>query len=411
MGFAAVVVTGCGVVSPLGNDVETFWKSLCEGKSGVRPISRFDVSGLPVRIAAQAEEPDFGETVPRKELARLPRFARYALWAALKARESAGLGEGCGLDPKRAGAMIGSGLGGMEWFDDASNALRARGPGRVSPFFIPNAIANCASGAVSLRLGWRGPNWSAVSACATGNHNIVCAADQIRAGRADVMLAGASEEGVCPVALAGFSSMRALSTRNDEPGRASRPFDRDRDGFVLGEGAAVLVLEREDHARARGARILARLAGCGTGADAWHPTAPDPEGVGAEEAMRLALREAGIGPGEVGLVSAHGTSTPLGDLAEARAIRRLFRGERPRVNAAKSMLGHALAAGSALEAVACVLSLRDGILHPNPTLETPDPEIDLDLVGREAVREPVRFVLSNAFGFGGHNSSLLFARV
>ena len=405
-----VVVTGLGVVSPLGNDPETLWNALLRGESAAAPVSRFDASEYPVRIAAEVDDAPLGALFSPKETKRLPRFVRYGVAAALRCLENAGL-KPSDVDPDRAGAMVGSGLGGMDLFMENMAALRDRGPSRVSPFFIPGTIVNSASGEISLRTGWRGPNWSVVSACASGNHAIMAACDQIRAGRADVMLAGASEEGVSPVALSGFCAMRALSARNDDPARASRPFDRDRDGFLLGEGAAALCLESADHARARGARPLAVLAGCGASADAWHPAAPRPDGAGALRAMRAALRDAGLEPGDVDVVNAHGTSTPAGDLAEGRALVELFGERQPVLNATKAMLGHALGASSALEAVVSVLTLRDGKVHPSVNLDRPEFEGILRYAPPRAEALAARTVLSNGFGFGGHNSSLLFARV
>jgi 3-oxoacyl-[acyl-carrier-protein] synthase II len=405
-----VVITGMGVVTPIGCDIPTFWRRLVAGESGVGVIDRFDLGDLPVRIAALVKDFEPEAFLDRKEIRRTDRFVQYALAASQMAYDDAGFRSP--PDGERFGVFIGSGLGGLETMLSNYDTLQERGHRRVSPFMVPMMIGNMASGEVSIRFGAKGPSGTPVSACATGNNAIGDAFRLIRTGVTDVMLAGGAEAVVHPLALAGFASMRALSTRNDEPERASRPFDRDRDGFVMGEGAGVMVLEELEHARRRGARILAELVGFGQSSDAYHATAPDPAGEGAARAMRLALADAGLAPEEVDYVNAHATGTDLGDVAETGALKTVF-GEhayRLAVSANKSMLGHLLGAAGGVEAIATVLTIVHGIIPPTINLDAPDDLCDLDYVPNVARKQEVNVALSNGFGFGGHNAVLLFRR-
>jgi 3-oxoacyl-[acyl-carrier-protein] synthase II len=406
-----VVITGMGVVSPLGNTPETYFSNLVAGKSGVSNITRFDTSAYTVHFAGEVKEFDASPYFEAKELGRTSRYIQYAVHAAVTAVENAGL-KNDKLDVTRAGMIIGSGMGGIEVFTENAGALETKGPKRVSPFFIPMAITNMGSGMAAMRLGWRGPNWSVSSACATGNHALATAADQIRLGRADVMLAGGAEESVCAASLAGFSNMRALSRRNDSPATASRPFDRDRDGFVLGEGAGVLVLESREHAVARGARILGTLRGYGSSCDAYHMSAPLESGEGVMLAIEAALKEAGVRKEDIGVVNAHATSTPLGDVAEMKAVRKVFGNhlDAMKVHSTKSMIGHLLGGASAVEAIALVMTLNSGKVHPTMNVENQDPEIDVDCSPNKASTTTARFGISNSFGFGGHNSCVVIEK-
>ncbi|HKP97891.1 MAG TPA: beta-ketoacyl-ACP synthase II [Fibrobacteria bacterium] len=406
-----VVITGMGLASPVGHTPETFFANLLEGKSGVSNITRFDTSAYAVHFAGEIKEFDGSRWFDAKELGRTSRYIQYIVHAALHAVESAGLNQGK-LDVTRAGMVLGSGMGGIEVFTENAAALETKGPKRVSPFFIPMSITNMGSGMVAMRLGWRGPNWSVSSACATGNHAFSTASDQIRMGRADVMLAGGSEEAVCAASLAGFASMRALSRRNDDPATASRPFDSDRDGFVLGEGAGVLVLEAREHAERRGAKILGVLRGFGNSCDAYHISAPLETGDGVCQAVEAALREAGVDKSEIGVVNAHATSTPLGDVAEVRAMTKVFGPhlKRMKVHSTKSMTGHLLGGASAIEAIALVMTLNSGDVHPTLNVMNQDPEIDIDCVPNKKSRTNARFGISNSFGFGGHNSCIVIEK-
>lgn len=411
-GVKEVVVTGYGLVSALGNDPDTVWQRLLAGESGISKIDRFDLTDCTSQIGGQVRDFDPTAYIDPRDLRRMPRYIQYAVYSALKAAEMAGLSDSTALDKSRAGVVIGSGMGGMEIFHDTSSTLVARGPRRVSPFFVPTVIANMIPGEVSMRLGWSGPNWSAVSACATSNHNIISAIDQIRSGRADVMLAGGSEEGVCQIALAGFCTMKALSTRNDEPHRASRPFDRDRDGFVIAEGGAVLCLESREHAEARGAKILGRILGVGVSGDAYHMSQPREDGAGVMAAMEMALADAGLTIDDISYINTHGTSTPLGDVAECTAIQRLFgeKSKQLKINSTKSMTGHALGAAAGIEAIVVLKSLQDQKLHPTINVEHQDEKITLDVCANRAVDWKMDYAFSNSFGFGGHNSTLLLGR-
>ncbi|HEY8498021.1 MAG TPA: beta-ketoacyl-ACP synthase II [Limnochordales bacterium] len=406
-----VVVTGMGVVSPVGIGLDAFWSALVEGRPGVGPITRFDASGLDCRIAAEVRDFDPERFMDRKEARRTDRFAQFALAASLMAIQDAGLEDRVPLGD-RAGAVIGSGIGGMDTWESGHRTLLERGPGRVSPFTVPMMIPNMAAGLVSIRFGLRGPNRCTVSACASGADAIGDAFRIVQRGDADVMLAGGAEAAITPFAIAAFAAARSLSTRNDDPPRASRPFDRDRDGFVMGEGAGILVLESLEHARARGARIHAEIVGYGATADAFHITQPAPEGRGAARAMQAALQDAGLEPEAVGYINAHGTSTEYNDWYETVAIKQVF-GEhawRIPISSTKSMTGHLLGAAGGVEAIASVLTIERGVIPPTINLEHPDPRCDLDYVPNRARPARVDVALSNSFGFGGHNAVLVFRR-
>ena len=406
-----VVVTGLGVVTPLGNAASAFWTAVCEGRSGIGPITHFDPKRLDARIAGEVKGFDPLRVIEKKELKKLDLFIQYAISAGVDAVADAGL-DFAQVDPVRAGALIGSGIGGIQAILEWHSVLLEKGPGRISPFFIPSLIVNMASGQLSMRYKLKGPNSAVVTACATGNHAIGDAFKIIQRGDADVMLAGGSEAIIAELPIAGFCSMKALSTRNDEPERASRPFDADRDGFVTGEGAGVLVLESLEHARRREARIYAEVVGYGMTADAYHMTAPDPEGDGATRAMAGALHDGGLAPEEVGYINAHGTSTPYNDRTETLAIKRVFGDHAYRipVSATKSMIGHLLGAAGGVEAIVTVLALHHGVLPPTINYQKPDPDCDLDYVPNVARKVQVDAALSNGFGFGGTNATLAFRR-
>ena len=410
-GKTRVVVTGLGAVTPLGNSVPEYWRAICEGRSGVGPITRFDPKRLDCRIAAEVKGFDPLKVIEKKELKKLDLFIQYAIAAGVEAVESAKI-DFSQVDPTRAGALIGSGIGGILSILEWHKVLLEKGPSRVSPFFVPSLIVNMASGQLSIRYKLKGPNSSVVTACATGNHAIGDAFRIIQRGEADLMVAGGSEAIIDELPIGGFAQMKALSTRNDEPTRASRPFDADRDGFVPGEGAGVVVLESLECARRRGARIHAELVGYGMTADAYHMTAPDPDGDGAVRAMAGALRDGGLRPEDVGYINAHGTSTPYNDKTETLAIKQVF-GEHARrlaVSSTKSMTGHLLGAAGGIEAIVTVLALQHGLLPPTINYETPDPECDLDYVPNAARKAEVDAALSNGFGFGGTNATLAFRR-
>lgn len=403
-----VVITGAGVVSPLGNSVAEFWAGLCEGRSGVCRINCFDATDYGSQIAGQAED-CAPAGMSAKDLRRRDRYTRFALYAADQAWHQAGL-DVKGANPERCGAIVGSGVGGFDTIQEQVTVLVQRGPRRVSPLLAPMALVNMASSEICIRLGLQGPNRAVVTACATGNHCIADASDVIRMGKADVMLAGGSEATIVPICVAGFSSMKALSRRNDEPEKASRPFDADRDGFVMGEGAGILVLESEDHARARGAEILGEVAGYAESCDAFHVTAPREDGSGAARAMRSALDDARVDAEAIGYFNAHGTSTKYNDIAESRALHTVFGASMPPVSSTKSMIGHLLGAAGAVEAIATLLTIREGVIPPSINYETPDPECPVNIVANEAREADVAIAMSNSLGFGGHNSSLILKR-
>ncbi|MGH7725755.1 MAG: beta-ketoacyl-ACP synthase II [Candidatus Eiseniibacteriota bacterium] len=407
-----VVITGMGVISPLGHDVETFWSKLVGGTSGVGPITRFDASGFATRIAAEVKDFDPTVYMDRKEAKRNDRFVQLGIAAAHQAVKAAGL-DIPALDPNRIGVIVGSGIGGIETFENQHTTLLERGPDRVSPFFIPMMISNMASGQISIALGAKGPNFTTVSACTSSANALGEAMRALQHDDADVVISGGTEATVTPMAIGGFCAMKAMSTRNDEPTRASRPFDRERDGFVMGEGAAILVLERADHAAKRGAKVVCELAGYGATGDAFHITAPSPDGDGAMRAMQKALEDAGMRPEEVTYVNAHGTSTPHNDRIETVAVKRLL-GEHARnvmLASTKSMTGHLLGAAGALEAVVSALVIARGVVPPTINHEYPDPECDLDCVPNQARTVHVTAALSNSLGFGGHNGTLAFRAV
>ena len=402
-----VFVTGAGVVSPVGNNVEDCWRNLVEGKSGAGPITRFDASDYETRFACEVKDFSIDGVLDRKDAKRMDRFVQYAVVASHEALRSAGLGENR-PDAERIGVIVGSGIGGMETFEEQHANMLQKGHRRVSPFFIPMMISDMAAGQVSIQFGLKGPNFATVSACASGAHAIGEALRLLRAGDADVILAGGAEATITPMAVAGFGNMRALSTRNDDPQHASRPFDVGRDGFVIGEGAGMLVLETEDHAKARGATLICELAGYGASGDAYHITAPCVDGEGAARAMKRALADAEMRGEEVGYINAHGTSTPAGDPIEVTAVKSVFcdHARKLCMGSTKSMTGHLLGAAGGLEAVVCALALQRGVVPPTINLDTPDPQCDLDLVPNTARNVKLKAVLSNSFGFGGHNVSL-----
>lgn len=406
------VVTGLGVVTPLGRPVDQFWERLVRGESGVGPISLFDVSGYRVQFGGQVHWVAENEGIAGpKELKRLDRFTQFAIAAAKDAVADSRI-DFSTEDPFRCGVVIGSGIGGLWEFEVQEERLLHKGIDKVSPFTIPKLMVNSASGHVSSLYGIKGPNFAVATACASAANSIGSALRAIQCGDADVMITGASEAALTPIGLAGFQNMRALSFRADDPRRASRPFDAERDGFVLSEGAGVVVIEAEEHARARGARVYAELRGYGASGDAGHITQPDDEGRGAARAMEMALADAGLGPADVSYINAHGTSTPLGDQAETRAVKRVFgdHARRVAISSTKSQLGHTLGASGGIELVVCALAMDRGVIPPTINLEHPDPECDLDYVPVVARRARVDVAMSNSFGFGGHNASLVLAR-
>jgi 3-oxoacyl-[acyl-carrier-protein] synthase II len=408
-----VVVTGLGALTPLGNTVASSWAGILDGRSGVRRIDRFDVSTMASQIAATLSDFDAAQFIPAKEIKKMEPFIHYGIAAAVEAIEDAGLISDS-LNYDRVGTLIGSGIGGLEGIERNTMTLEHQGARRVSPFFVPGAIVNMVSGQLSIRYGFRGPNLATVTACAAGTHSIGQAARLIAYGDADVMIAGGAEGAVSPLGVAGFSAARALSTRNDDPEHASRPWDKDRDGFILGEGAGVLVLESLAHAKARGAKIYGELIGFGMSADAYHMTAPSSDGDGARRCMLAAMQDAKVNPEEIGYVNAHGTSTPAGDQAEVAALHATF-GEyakRCPVSSTKSMTGHLLGAAGGIEAVFSLLALRDQVLPPTINLDEPSEGCDLDFVPHTARQvSGLDVVMSNSFGFGGTNGTLIFRRL
>lgn len=408
-GDARVVVTGLGMISPLGLDTEETWKNLLAGTSGVTRITRFDPTLFSTQIAAEVHGFDPGNYMDRKDAKRNDRFVQLGVAAAKQSLVSAALDLQT-MDPDRVGVIIGSGIGGIETFEAQHKVLLDRGPDRVSPFFIPMMISNMASGQVSIHIGARGPNFTTVSACTSSASALGEALRLLQHDDADIILAGGTEATITPMSFAGFCSMKAMSTRNEEPQRASRPFDRDRDGFVMGEGAAVVVLERLEHAKKRGAPILCEFAGYGATADAYHITSPTPDGDGAARCMERALEDGELAPGEIQYINAHGTSTPPNDRTETRAVKHVF-GEhayRLMLASTKSMTGHLLGAAGAMEAAVCVLVITRGVVPPTINYENPDPECDLDCVPNQAREMRVTAALSNSMGFGGHNATLAF---
>lgn len=405
------MVTGMGVVTPLGHDLATFWDNIISGRSGVGRITSFDASEFTTQIAAEVRDFDPTQFMTGREAQRMDRFAQFAVAAAKMAMENASL-EITPENAERVGVLIGSGIGGIQTIERQYDVLAERGPGRISPFFIPMLIADMASGQVSILFGAKGPNTTVVTACATGTHAIGDAFHIIRRGDADVMICGGSEAPMCRLGLGGFCAARALSTRNDEPEKASRPFDADRDGFVMGEGAGVLILESLDSALARGAPIAAEVVGYGMTGDAHHITAPPPDGDGAARSMAMAIRSAGIEPREIDYINAHGTSTRPNDPIETLAIKRVLgdHAYRVAISSTKSMTGHLLGAAGAVEAIISILAIQTSTVPPTINLDNPDPECDLDYTPNRAVKRPVRYAMSNSFGFGGHNATVVLKR-
>ena len=406
-----VVITGMGAITPVGNDVQTFWESLKAGECGIGPITKFDVSDYKVKLAAEVKDFDVTQYVDKREARRMDLNCHFALAAAQQAVEQAGLKEG-NFDPYRTGVIYGSGVGGLAVAEEEIPKLNEKGPGRVSPLCIPEMIANMAAAYISMRFGFKGENFCPISACATANHSIGEAMRAIRHGYQDIVLCGGTENGIIPIALAGFSNMKALHT-GDDPSCASIPFDARRSGFVMGEGAGCLVLESLSHAEARGATILAEVAGYGASGDAYHITSPAPDGEAAAHAIRGAIEDAGLAPADVDYINAHGTSTPLNEKYETIAIKKAFgdAAYKVKISSTKSMTGHLLGGAAAVEAIACVMAIREGIIPPTIGYQEPDPECDLDITPNEAVRMPVNVAISNSLGFGGHNACILFKKV
>ena len=405
-----VVVTGLGMVTPLGLDVASNWDALTHGRSGIRRITRFDPAPYETQIAGEVEGFEPTSYMDRKEVRRTDRFTHLAVGAATQALKDAGLEKG--VDPERCGTAIATGVGGLETLIKEVLLMEEKGPSRLSPFLVPMLMANAASAQVSMQFGLKGPSLTHVSACASSSHAIGECGEIIRRGQADVMVAGGSEAAVLPLAIGAFSTMHAMSRRNDDPQRASRPFDKDRDGFVLSEGSAVVILEERERAVARGARIYGELVGYGATADAYHITSPSPEGEGNARAMRQALGQAGLKPTDIDYINAHGTSTQPNDREETAAIKQVFgdHAYKLMVSSTKSMSGHLLGAAGAFEAIACLLALREGCIPPTINYTTPDPALDLDYVPNEARAKTIRTALSNSMGFGGHNASIIFTR-
>ncbi len=404
-----VVVTGLGMITPLGASLQTSWDGLLAGQSGIGPITTFDTEGYPVRFGGAVPEFDISDYLSPKEARRMDGFIQFGLVTGIQAMSDAGL-EVTDENRHRIGVAVGSGIGGIVTIETCYDVLLNRGPGRVSPFFVPSCIINMVAGHLSIMFGLQGPNIAITTACTTGTHNIGFAARLIASGDADAMLAGGAEKSTSPTTMAGFAAMKALSTRNDDPQKASRPWDKDRDGFVLSDGSAVLVLEEYEHAKKRGAKIYCELAGFGMSADASHMTSPAENGAGAVRAMDNALTDAGLDPSEIGYINAHGTSTPLGDVAETVAIKTSMgaHAQDVSISSTKSMIGHALGAAGSIEAVISVLSLHHQVVPPTINLDNPDPECDLDYVPNTARELEFSAALSNSFGFGGTNGTLIF---
>ena len=403
-----VVITGLGVLSPIGNNVDEYWQALLQGKSGADYITRFDAEEFATKFAAEVKNFDPVQYIDKRDVRRMDLFSQYAIVAAQQAVDDAGL-QPEKEDLERIGVVLGTGIGGMQVYHEETINLLNNGPRKISPYFIPKLIPDIAPGYISIRFGFKGPNYSTVSACASSAHSISTALRLIRYGDADVMVTGGTESTITYLCIGGFNSIRALSTRNDDPKTASRPFDLNRDGFVVGEGSGILILESEEHALKRGAKMYAELAGAGATADAYHVTAPDPEGAGAARAMELALKDANLTPEEVDYVNAHGTSTKYNDIMETKAIKKVF-GEHAKslhVSSTKSMVGHLLGASGSVELIAAILSIVNGKIHPTINYETPDPECDLNYTPNVPVDRDVKVAISNSFGFGGHNGTLV----
>ena len=408
-----VVVTGLGVVSPLGCTVDSFWSAIQAGENGIGPITYFDASAFDTKIAGQVKGFNLEEFVPKKEARRMDPFCHFGVAAAKLAFADSGL-DMAKEDPRRIGVIAASGVGGLQILQAQMDVLRTRGPGRFSPFMIPQMITNILPGLISINHGLKGPNFAVVTACASGTHSLGEALTLIRAGKAEAFIAGGAEGAICELGVGGFNAMRALSTRNDDPKTASRPFDKDRDGFVMAEGAGMLVVEEYEHAKARGAKMYCELAGFGCTGDAYHITAPDETSEGPSRGMKLAMEDAGLNPDGIDYINAHGTSTPLNDAGETRAIKLALGEARARqiaVSSTKSMTGHLLGAAGGVESVVCALAIRDGVLPPTINYTTPDPDCDLDSVPNTARQAQVRACLNNSLGFGGHNATLCFKAI
>src|SRR5438128_905042 len=408
-----VAITGLGVLSPLGNAVQSTWEGLVTGRSGAGPITRFDPVQSPVKFACEVKGFDPAQFLDKKEVRRYDLFAQYAIGAAEQAVMDACLASNWDkVDLRRVGVIVGTGTGGLQTFEENARALFEKGPSRVSPFFVPMYMPNVAAALISMRYGVKGPNYCTVSACASSAHSVGEALELIRNDQADIMIAGGAEAAITPLAVESFANMKAHFERIADPATASRPFDKDRDGFVMGDGAAVLIPAEWDHARRRGAKIYAEMAGYGMTADAYHITAPAPDGSGAQDAMRLAMQDGGIRPEQVGYINAHGTSTPHGDAAETAAVKAVFGAQARKLvfGSTKSMTGHLLGAAGAFEAALCALVVQSGVIPPTINQFTPDPACDLDSAPNQAVKRPVELALSNSFGFGGHNVTLAVRR-
>lgn len=408
-----VVVTGMGLITPLGLNLAESWDGLVNGRSGISMITQFDASAYDAKIAGEVKGFNADLYIAKKEQKKMDRFIHFSMAGAKMALEDAGLMNLDEDQKNRVGTIIGVGMGGLPYIEDQYDNLRDRGPGRVSPFFIPAVITNMCSGQISMAYGFKGPNYAVTSACASGGHAIAEAVDYIRSGKCDIMVAGGSEAVVTPMAIAGFSSMRALSTRNDNPTAASRPWDRDRDGFVLSEGCAILILEDYEAASQRGAKIYCEVAGYGASSDAYHMTAPSPEGRGAAAAMRACLEDARVRPEQIDYINAHGTSTPAGDELETMAVKSVFGDHAKKlwVSSTKSMTGHTLGAAGAVESAICIQALKTNVIPPTINLDNPSDDCDLDYVPKTAREKKVNYVLNNTFGFGGTNCSVLFSRI
>ena len=407
-----VVVTGIGAVTPIGNDIPTIWESLMKGKSGAARITRFDPTGYDTTFACEVKDFDVLKFVDRKLSNRMDFFTQYGMAATIMAVENSGLNLDA-INKERIGVIYGSGIGGM-WmnFKQQESVYETKGPHRISPFFIPMILSDICAGYISMRYGFKGPNYATTSACATSNHAIIDAMMYIQRGLTDVMVAGGAEAGICPMGVGGFNAMKALSTRNDAPEKASRPFDKERDGFVMGDGGATLILEELEHAKSRGAKIYAELTGFGSTADAHHITLPAPGGEGAVRSMKMSLADAGLAPTDIDYINVHGTSTPPGDISETQAIKTTFgeHANKVAISATKSMTGHLLGAAGAIEAIISVLAIDHQIAPPTINYEFPDPACDLDYVPNIARPMKIDAVMSNGFGFGGHNATLIFQK-
>lgn len=407
-----VVITGIGVITPVGNNKEAFWKAICQGKNGIYKITAFDTTGFTSQMAGEVKDFNPAKFLSSKDIKRTDRFVQFAMVTSRQAIEDSGL-DLDSVDRDRFGVVIGSGIGGMMTIEREHKVLLKKGPSRMSPFFIPMLIVNMASGKVSMDLGLKGPNTCVATACASGTHSIGDAFKMIQRSDADFMLCGGAEAAVAPLGFGGFCAARSLSTRNDEPGKASRPFDKERDGFVIGEGAGIVILEEYELAKARGAHIYAEIIGYAMSGDAYHMTAPDPEGKGAALCMSNCLKDAGLAPEEVDYINAHGTSTQLNDKIETKAIRDVFKKHAYKlaVSSTKSMIGHLLGAAGGVECAVCALTLENGIIPPTINYEVPDPECDLDYVPNKARKADVKIALSSSLGFGGHNCTIALRKI